>query len=177
MGIEELKNKYVSGYGWKSRKPKYKQHILDEKGRTYCNLENSGYGKIIERCVRPHVTRTFCNVCTHMLKKRLENGKPSKRTKKTVKPGTNFYRTKEWARLRYMAFERYGTQCMCCGGDQSDGVRLHVDHIKPIRHYPELALDIENLQILCALCNRGKGSEFETDWRRLDDEYREIMRD
>jgi hypothetical protein len=34
---------------------------------------------------------------------------------------------------------------------------LHVDHVKPRSKYPELALDLDNLQILCAACNTRKG--------------------
>ncbi|MFK8185415.1 MAG: HNH endonuclease [Phormidesmis sp.] len=33
----------------------------------------------------------------------------------------------------------------------------HIDHIKPISRYPNLALDPDNLQILCADCNLTKG--------------------
>ncbi len=42
---------------------------------------------------------------------------------------------------------------------------MHVDHIKPRRKYPELALSRSNLQVLCNLCNHGKGNWDETDWR------------
>ena len=42
---------------------------------------------------------------------------------------------------------------------------MHVDHIKPRLRYPELALDMNNLQVLCAICNHGKGGFDETDWR------------
>lgn len=42
---------------------------------------------------------------------------------------------------------------------------LNVDHVKPRKFYPELALDLDNLQVLCALCNHGKGNSDATDWR------------
>ncbi len=45
------------------------------------------------------------------------------------------------------------------------GIPLHVDHIKPRSKYPDLALDINNLQILCESCNLGKGAWDETDFR------------
>jgi len=45
------------------------------------------------------------------------------------------------------------------------GIVIHVDHIKPRSRYPELSLEIENLQVLCEDCNMGKSNVFETDWR------------
>lgn len=74
----------------------------------------------------------------------------------------NFYRTREWQRLRYEALQKYGRKCMCCGESQSS---LHVDHIKPRAKYPELELAISNLQVLCEDCNMGKGAWDETDFR------------
>ena len=39
---------------------------------------------------------------------------------------------------------------------------ITVDHIKPRSKYPELALEIENLRVLCRSCNSKKGGkEFE----------------
>ena len=58
-----------------------------------------------------------------------------------------------------------GARCECCGATPADGVRMHVDHIKPRRKYPELALTESNLQVLCEECNHGKGNWDETDWR------------
>ena len=75
-----------------------------------------------------------------------------------------FYRSIEWKRLRYDALVKYGNRCQCCGASPKDGVRLNVDHIKPRRKFPSLALDIANLQVLCAGCNAGKGNRDE-DWR------------
>lgn len=74
-----------------------------------------------------------------------------------------FYGTEAWRELRYRAFVKYGQTCMCCG---SNRMPMHVDHIKPRSKYPELELDLDNLQILCADCNKGKGAWDETDWRK-----------
>ena len=71
----------------------------------------------------------------------------------------------EWRRLRMQALTKYGPVCQCCGADRSDGLKMHVDHIKPRKLYPQLALDITNLQILCEVCNHGKGNWDMTDWR------------
>jgi 5-methylcytosine-specific restriction endonuclease McrA len=54
---------------------------------------------------------------------------------------------------------------MCCGATPQTGAVMNVDHIKPRKTYPELALSVENLQILCGECNHGKGNWNTTDWR------------
>lgn len=54
---------------------------------------------------------------------------------------------------------------MCGRSPKIHGVVIHVDHIKPRSKFPELALDVNNLQILCEDCNVGKLNRFETDYR------------
>lgn len=83
-----------------------------------------------------------------------------------------FLRSYEWRRLRMVVLKRDGARCRACGATPSDGVRMNVDHIKPRRKYPELALEADNLQVLCEECNHGKGNWDETDWRGecIDDE-------
>lgn len=75
-----------------------------------------------------------------------------------------FLQSKAWLRLRIEALKKYGNKCQCCGASANDGIRLNVDHIKPRRLFPELALEINNLQILCNECNEGKGNWDFTDW-------------
>ncbi len=77
-----------------------------------------------------------------------------------------FLSTYEWRRLRMVVLTKRGAKCECCGQTPLDGVVMHVDHIKPRRLFPELALDENNLQILCEICNHGKGNWDQTDWRR-----------
>lgn len=74
----------------------------------------------------------------------------------------NFYRSREWLNLRFAVLAKYGRECMCCGVMAKPA---HVDHIKPRIKYPELALDFNNLQVLCEACNKGKDWKFETDFR------------
>lgn len=85
-----------------------------------------------------------------------------------------FLQTRAWRALRYQAIRRYGARCMCCGASRETGAVINVDHIKPRRHHPELALDIGNLQILCGDCNAGKGNFDETDWRLPADPERTL---
>ena len=63
------------------------------------------------------------------------------------------------------ALKKYGARCMCCGATPAGGAVMNVDHIKPRKLFPDLALDINNLQILCHDCNHGKGNWDQTDWR------------
>lgn len=76
-----------------------------------------------------------------------------------------FLMSYEWRKIRMVAIKKYGNKCQCCGATPKDGIKINVDHIKPRKLYPNLALDINNLQILCNVCNHGKGNWDETDWR------------
>src|SRR5687768_6021724 len=74
----------------------------------------------------------------------------------------------EWRRLRMVVLKKRGARCECCGFTAKDGVKIHVDHIKPRRLFPQLALVEDNLQVLCEVCNHGKGNWDQTDWRTSD---------
>lgn len=76
-----------------------------------------------------------------------------------------FLLTYEWRKVRMMALKMHGPKCQCCGATPSGGAVMNVDHIKPRKGFPHLALEINNLQILCNECNHGKGNWDQTDWR------------
>lgn len=76
-----------------------------------------------------------------------------------------FLDSKEWKRLRLQALKKHGSRCQCCGDGPHNGAMLNVDHIKPRSLFPELALHLDNLQVLCGLCNEGKGNWDMTDFR------------
>ena len=80
-------------------------------------------------------------------------------------PEDDFYLSKDWLDIRYQALKRYGGMCQSCGETGKADNPLHVDHIKPRSQYPQLALDITNLQLLCMKCNRAKGASDSTNWR------------
>ena len=82
----------------------------------------------------------------------------------------SFLTSYEWRRVRMQVLKRDGARCVCCGASPKDGVRMHVDHIKPRRIFPNLALDLNNLQVLCEVCNHGKGNWDMTDWRSPETE-------
>lgn len=62
------------------------------------------------------------------------------------------YRDKRWPALRLAAKRRDDWKCVQCGVKG----RLEVDHIKPIRDYPEGAFELANLQSLCGSCHSKK---------------------
>ena len=88
----------------------------------------------------------------------------------SVEPASpEFLKTSEWAFVRMQAlegFKRTGKfHCHCCMAAPAPGSPLHVDHIKPRKFFPGLALEVENLQLLCPTCNLGKANWSQTDWR------------
>jgi 5-methylcytosine-specific restriction endonuclease McrA len=98
-----------------------------------------------------------------------------------------FLESYEWRVLRMRVLKRDGARCACCGSSPADGVRMNVDHIKPRKHFPQLALDENNLQVLCEVCNHGKSNWDATDWRfahvpseeterQIKEEFDKIMR-
>lgn len=77
----------------------------------------------------------------------------------------DFLQTYAWRRLRMEALKKHGARCQCCGASPQTGAVINVDHVKPRKLFPELALSLDNLQILCHECNHGKGNWDQTDWR------------
>lgn len=77
-----------------------------------------------------------------------------------------FLQSFAWRKARMKALATHGARCQCCGASPAaTGAVMNVDHIKPRKTHPELALDQSNLQILCHECNHGKGNWDQTDWR------------
>jgi len=101
-----------------------------------------------------------------------------KRLKLSKAQHIEFFTSDEWRKLRVRVLEKYDCSCMMCGrSPKHHRIIIHVDHIKPRSKYPELALEFNNLQLLCEDCNIGKGNRYETDWRpdQLDANEMEIL--
>jgi 5-methylcytosine-specific restriction endonuclease McrA len=79
--------------------------------------------------------------------------------------GSSFLQSAEWKKLRSLAIRVYGRKCMKCGSTPKNPSMTHVDHIKCRKNYPELALEFDNLQILCCKCNKEKGNKNSIDYR------------
>lgn len=93
--------------------------------------------------------------------------------KTTINPNTaDFLQSYEWKRVRMVVLKRDGAKCRCCGATPEMDAVMNVDHIKPRRIFPELALDPNNLQVLCGECNHGKGNWDMTDWRAIKAEVK-----
>jgi len=65
-----------------------------------------------------------------------------------------FFKSKKWKDFRFRCFSEMERNCVICGATD----KLHLDHIQPRSIYPELAFDFNNMQILCEICNQGKGA-------------------
>lgn len=76
-----------------------------------------------------------------------------------------FYSGRQWLDLRYRVLRASKGCCALCKSRPTSDNPVHVDHIKPRSKYPDLELDITNLQVLCKSCNLGKSNTDETDWR------------
>lgn len=90
----------------------------------------------------------------------------AKEEMRNKKKRSDIHNAATWNKLRYLVLKRDGGKCCLCGRSAADGVRLHVDHIKPASLYPELYYNPENLQTLCEECNLGKSDLDDTDWRQ-----------
>lgn len=110
-------------------------------------------------------TKTLKNTSRLKLEVIKPSKMPAKAKKLAAKSKVGFYWSDAWRDLRYRVLVRYGRKCMACG---VMGSPAHVDHIKPRSKYPELALEFNNLQVLCEACNMGKRAWDETDWRPKD---------
>jgi 5-methylcytosine-specific restriction endonuclease McrA len=71
----------------------------------------------------------------------------------------------EWAALKKRVYATYGRVCMRCGYAPKNKRHINVDHIKTRLYFPELALEFDNMQVLCGTCNRKKGNGCATDYR------------
>ena len=69
----------------------------------------------------------------------------------------------EYKQWRYAALARATFACQGCGVPQGKmcdccghRVSLHVHHVKPFAHFPDLRFDPANSEVLCAKCHRSR---------------------
>lgn len=106
---------------------------------------------------------------------------------KTKQQKRKFYDSKPWKLLREDAKERDNYECQECkrqGNVTIDTneysksakrkkIQLVVHHVKEIENYPELALELDNLETVCVDChNKEHGRDFKaTKNKWADDEW------
>lgn len=111
----------------------------------------------------------FCSPGCKRAFRFIKKGKEKKYKMKTKQSRAKHrisYKDERWKNIRYKVLKRDGARCCLCGATPEDGVKMHVDHIKPKYLFPELKYDPDNLQVLCENCNIGKGAWDQTDWRK-----------
>jgi HNH endonuclease len=69
-----------------------------------------------------------------------------------------FYTTPEWRTARLAVIHRDGRVCKMCSLHILLKRDITVDHVRPRSKFPQLALDLGNLQVLCRSCNSSKGA-------------------
>ena len=82
-------------------------------------------------------------------------GSPPGVNKEFDKKLNRFYSSTEWKEVRAKVLDNSLSVCNYCGNSS----HLQVDHIKPLRYFWDLRLDMSNLQVLCSSCNREKGNQ------------------
>lgn len=163
----------IAGYVWCEQKRRGAQHILGDDGHTICQAEKGAIRPFDGFSEHQHKRRRMCKMCAGLSGERAVRGRTKATKKRAVKQAKqvkqaqaiDFLESYAWRKLRYKVLKERGARCECCGRTPNDGARMNVDHIKPRRKHPELALTEPNLQILCNECNHGKGNWDETDWR------------
>mgnify|MGYP001169819594 CR=1 FL=1 len=139
--------------GWLKRIVDQHMAIDEESARLFVGY---GHGAVTKKQIKSHVRRNRV-----VRKLGVEAAMPEMRRR----VAKDFLQSYEWRCVRYAALKKYGAKCMCCGATPESGATMNVDHILPRKDRPDLALDINNLQVLCNQCNHGKSNWDSTDWR------------
>lgn len=72
-------------------------------------------------------------------------------------------RRKLTPKIRYQVLQRDNYTCQYCGRAVSDGVKLHIDHIKPVSKGGKT--ELSNLVTACQDCNLGKSDSYDENIR------------
>jgi 5-methylcytosine-specific restriction enzyme A len=70
-----------------------------------------------------------------------------------------FYNTQAWRKMRGKILKRDGYRCVVCKADCRGKGKARVDHIRPLRQAPQLALEPSNLRTLCTGCDAARHAE------------------
>lgn len=156
------------------------REISDEAAQKFIQFGKDRPSKKLRAEIRYLARGTAKREKVQALEKKLREGGGGKQNGLHVDPtGKDFLWSYAWRQLRMQALRKYGARCQCCGASPQTGAVMNVDHIKPRKLFPHLALDLDNLQVLCHECNHGKGNWDQTDWRpeEVDAEVVSMLRD
>ncbi|GGK91548.1 HNH endonuclease [Deinococcus radiotolerans] len=118
------------------------EHCIDGETGVYEIGESGGY---IADCTRPEIAEFFAHAESDV------------RYLLDVIDRLTAKRDPIPKKLRYTLLRRAGFRCETCGaGAKEDGVRLQIDHIRPVSRGG--TNDPQNLRVLCRDCNAGKGA-------------------
>lgn len=156
-----------AGFPATSRKEEVVQHVCAALNVPIPPTWTLRYHLLREWIGAPVPNKTPKKACVVVMPATVKGESKRKRRAAEQALQDDFLLTYEWRRLRMEVIVERGKRCECCGATPQPGndVVINVDHIKPRRKFPELALAKSNLQILCGACNHGKGNWDETDWR------------
>ena len=87
----------------------------------------------------------------------------AEKRKQQIEEAEQFYSSPEWYLVRKQVIQENGKICAECHRKISRNDDVTVDHIKPRIRYPDLALTMNNLRVLCRSCNSRKGDREFTD--------------
>jgi 5-methylcytosine-specific restriction endonuclease McrA len=74
-------------------------------------------------------------------------------------PGDPFYLSPAWRALRSRVLKAAGWRCAWCRASVHKPGAARVDHIRPRRDFPDLALVQSNLRVLCHDCDGKRHAE------------------
>lgn len=73
--------------------------------------------------------------------------------KESTLKARGFYQSRAWRRIRQMALARDHYLCQECLKRKRIKTATEVHHMQPLEDFPELALELSNLQSLCWDCH------------------------
>lgn len=80
---------------------------------------------------------------------------PSRRAKKDkpTQKEMGFYHKPAWRKIRLVALQRDNYLCQECLRKKKITPATEVHHIRPLEDYPELGLELSNLESICWACH------------------------
>lgn len=112
-------------------------------------------GKVIPYNIR------FCDKCSETQRKREQVKYYKERTKERDEKYNQFYKSKEWKRLRQVVVVRDHAICQDCLKNNIITQYNTVHHIIPIKIEWNKRLDINNLICLCESCHQKRHNAIE----------------